>query len=292
MNNQRTSITVALSVALLALGAGCGGAISSGVAVGKAGHGLAGHAGNVPDGALVCALQEALSAPPAGNDKLPSDTCAKAVRADKLWRKSMIVLGAYGGTLESLAQGGGASAGPMEAALTGVRGNTWIEGDGVDAAARDAAAALVNQMETAAHGGDLSKAIKDAAPHVKTLCDGLGTYLDAQVKALSDVERDVEKKRSTKGDRRCGTVDSKSICVAESVIDRMLYANVYGQSVKLGAGHQEAREAVASFCAAHKKAEEAAADGRLGKDKTLTEVVEAARGVPRADANPAKPGKK
>ena len=263
----------------------CGGAIGSGVAVGKAGNGLSAHAHAAPQGAEVCALQEALSAPASGSEKQLSDHCSKALRSDQLWRRSMIVLAAHGATLEAIASGSSAAdnAGPLEAASTGIRGPNWIEVEsGPEQAARDAAAKLVVQMETRSAGGDLGKAVKDAGPHVKALCDGLTAYLDAQGKSLADIQKDVEKKHATRADRRCGSLDSRSICVGESPVDRYVYANVYGQATLLESGHQEASDAVAGFCAAHRKLEEAANDGRLSSGKTYTDVVEAVKASRRA----------
>src|SRR5262245_36514946 len=82
-------------VALAAALSACGGPVASGVAVGKVRHGLAVRAGTAPQGAEVCGLQEAI----AGSEKPVSETCAKAVKSDHLWRRSMIVLAAHADTL-------------------------------------------------------------------------------------------------------------------------------------------------------------------------------------------------
>src|SRR5262245_36959308 len=84
----------------------CGGAVTSGVAVGKVGNTLSVHARSAPQGAEVCALQEGLSAPMGGSDKQLSDTCGKTLKSDRLWRKSLVVLAAHASTLETLASGG------------------------------------------------------------------------------------------------------------------------------------------------------------------------------------------
>ncbi|MFT3768176.1 MAG: hypothetical protein QM820_22220 [Minicystis sp.] len=262
----------------------CGGAVGAGVAVGKAGGDLSGRAHTVPRGAEVCALQEALSAPAGGSEKALSDTCGKALRSDQLWRRSMIVLAAHGSTLEELASGKDTdNAGAIQAAGTGIRGSSWIDVEsGPEQAARDAAAKLVVQMETHAAGGDLAKAIKDAGPHVKVLCDGLTAYLEAQGKSLSDIARDAEKKHTTRADRRCGSLDGRNLCVGESVVDRHVYGSLFGEVALLEAEHQDAHDAVAGFCAAHRKLEEAANDGRLSSGKTYAEVVDAVKGARRA----------
>lgn len=288
-----------LACAALALSLpACGGAVTSGVAVGKVGSSLQVHARSAPQGAEVCALQEALAAPQGGSDKQLSDTCGKALKSDKLWRKALVVLAAHGSTLETLASGGNTdNAGALEAASTGVREKNWVDVDsGAEQAARDAVYQLVKQMEDRTSGGDLGKAVKDAGPHVKTICDGLGSYLEGQVKSLGDIQKDAEKKHASRSDRRCAQLDSRSVCVGESVIDRYVYANLFGQIAQMEGNHQETRETVGGFCAAHRKLEEAANDGRLSKDKTYAEVVDAVKASqkaqPAAGGKPAAPAKK
>jgi hypothetical protein len=291
--SRQTMVLCGGAALALALAA-CGGAVQSGVAVGRVGHGLSTHARTAPQGAEVCALQESLAALP-GTEKPMSDACGKAARSDQLWRRSMAVLAAYGQTLETLASGSGTdSAGRLEAALTGVSGGDWISVDGAaEQAARDAASALVQQMSSGSAGGDLGRAIKDAAPHVKTICDGLTAYLETTAKGFADVQREAEKKRASRSDRRCGTAGGANVCVGESSIDRMVYGNVFAQGALQESTHLETRDAVAGFCAAHRKVEAAAASGDLGKDKTYADIVDAVKSVQRAQpAAAAKPGKK
>lgn len=290
MNGQAT--VRGLSVLALTLTA-CGGAVQSGVAVGRAGRGLSAEARTAPQAAEVCALEDALAALP-GNEKPLSDACGKAARSDSLWRRSMVVLAAYGQTLETLASGTGAdNAGRLEAALTGVGSADGMPADGAaEQAARDASVALVQQMSDATAGGDLSRAIKNAAPHVKAICDGLVAYLETTAKGFADVQRDAEKKRASHQDRRCGTVSGTSVCVGESPIDRMVYGEVFAQSALLESTHLATRDRVAGFCAAHQKAEQAAASGDLGKDKTYADIVSAVRSAQRPAAPAVKPAKK
>ena len=273
---------LALSLTMTA----CGGPVMSGVAFGKVGRGLEAHTASAPQGAEVCALQDALAAPNTGAEKPASETCAKLLKHDHLWRRIMLVLGAYGETLEAVATGTSAdTAGQLEAARTGVRGGEWTEVDGAaEQAAREAAAQLVAQMSSTSSKGDLGRVVKDAAPHVKTLCDGLGAYLEAQAKGLGDIEKEAEKKHAARSDRRCAVLDSRNICVSESPIDRMFYATLFGQAALLESSHQEARDAVAGFCAAHGKLESAAAEGRLSKDKTYADIVEAVGSAHRTQA--------
>jgi hypothetical protein len=228
-------------------------------------------------------MQDALTAQP-GADKPSSEVCAKALKTDVLWRKALVVLGAYGETLATISQGEGVMAGPLEAALTGVRGNDWTEVEASDTAARDAVAKLVGLLANTPSKPDLGALIRDAAPPVKTICDGLTAYLDAQSHGLADLQRDVEKKRTTRTDRRCAQLEGRSVCVGESVLDRMAYADTFGRLTLLEHNHVDARDGVASFCAAHKKLEAAAADGRLSKDGTYTEIVDAVKAVPRGSA--------
>lgn len=292
---MKTTFLVFGATTALAL-LGCSGAVQSGVAVGRVGNSLAAQSRTAPQAAEACALQEALSAQP-GSEKSMSDVCGKAAKSDLLWRKSLGVLAAYGQTLGTLAQGsGGDQAGKVEAALTGVSGSDWISVDGAaEQAARDAASALVKQMAEGQAKGELGRAIQDAAPHVKTICDGLGAALDTTIKSFGDLQKEAEKKRSSHTDRRCGTAGGANLCVGESPIDRMVYGNVFAQASLLESTHQETRDTVAAFCAAHKKLEAAAADGNLSKDATYVDIVAAVKAAqhaaPAAETKPAK-GKK
>jgi hypothetical protein len=289
MNSQARVLGAGAALALALMGAGCGGAVQSGVAVGRVGRGLGAQARTAPQGAEVCALQESLAALP-GTEKPMSEACGKAARSDLLWRRTMAVLAAYGQTLETLASGSGTvNAGKLEAALTGVGGGDSLAADGAaEQAARDGAVKLVQQMSSGSAGGDLSRAIKDAAPHVKAICEGLTTYLETTAKGFGEVEKEAEKKRASRGDRRCGSVSGANVCVGESPIDRMVYGNVFAQAGLLEATHLETRDSVASFCAAHRKAEQAANDGNLGKDQTYVDIVDAVKAAQRAPAAEAK----
>jgi hypothetical protein len=259
---------------------GCGSTVTSGVAVGKVGHHLSAHSQSVPQGAQVCAIQEALAAPPPGGapDK-PSTACAKAQKSDRLWRRAIVVLAAYGESLETMGSGKDAeNAGQLEAALTGVQGGDWVDVDDAgEKASRDAVTQLVTQMGANASKGDLAKTVGSAAPQVKTVCDGLAAYLEAQTKSLGDVQKEAEKKRASKTERRCGALDNRPLCVSETSIDRVVYASASGDLAMMETNHADARDAVASFCAAHRKLEEAAAGGRLSKNTTYGEIVEAVK---------------
>ncbi|MEP7124798.1 MAG: hypothetical protein ABJE95_27970 [Byssovorax sp.] len=263
----------------------CGGAVQSGVAVGKVAEGLSSDAHAAPQGAEVCALQEALSAPtPGGAEKATSESCAKAAKSDQLWHRALLVLGAYGEAIETMASGeGGSMAGQLEAAQTGVRGADWVDVDSApEQAARTAVVNLVNQLSANASKGDLAATVKAAAPNVKTLCDGLTSYLETQAHSLADIEKEAEKRRAAHSDRRCASLDGKSICVGESMIDRMVYASAFGQIATLESAHLEAHDDVAGFCAAHLKLEAAANAGTLSKDQTYLDVVDAVKSVHRA----------
>ncbi len=124
--------------------------------------------------------------------------------------------------------------------------------------------------------------MKDAAPYVKTLCSGLNGYLDTQAKKFAEIRTEIEKKRTAKSDRRCATFDSRTICVNESVVDRIVYANSYSGLAMQEVNHLEARDDVASFCAAHAKLESAAGSGDTNKDETYAGIVQAVKAVPRA----------
>lgn len=270
----------AVAVALPACG---GSAVMSGVAVGKVGRGLSAHAGMVPQGASVCAMQDAIATPTGAPEKPLAETCSKALKSDRLYSRALIALSAYSAKLESLAQGSNPeTAGQLEAALTGVRDPNWIEAEaGQDQSTKEAITQLVTQIGSNTSKGDLDKVVKEAAPHVKTICDGLGPYLDAQVSAIGQVQKEVDKKRSTHADRRCGNIDNRPICVSESVIDRLAYSTSFSQVAALESSHQAARDSVSAFCAAHRKAEEAAANGQFSKDKTYVDIVEAVKSANR-----------
>lgn len=273
----------------------CGGAVASGAATAKVGRDLAGHADTVPQGAEACALKDSLAAPSGAPDKPLSETCNKALKSDQVWQRSMIVLGAYADTLGELASGsGGETTGAVEAALAGVRGSTWIDTDEpAEKAARDAMAQLVDQMSNGSAKGDLSKAVKDAAPHVKAICNALPSYLGAQAQSFADAEKELEKKRTAHQDRRCGTLDNRSLCVSESIVDRAAYADLFAHLAALESSHLDAQDAVKGFCAAHLKLEDAAAKGDLSNDKTFNDVVDAVRSAHRAQRGPSSaPAKK
>jgi hypothetical protein len=275
----RAGIVLALSMP------SCAARSNSGVAVASIGRGLSTHAGAVPQGAEACALHEALTHTPGTADKPLSEACAKAVNSDLLWRRAMVVLAAYSQKLEAVAAGASPeTSGQLEAALTGVRGGDWIDAEpGQEQAARDAVTKLVEQMATKSEKADLDKTVKDAAPHVKTVCTGLGAYLDEQVKKFEEVGTELEKKRTAKTDRRCTTLDTRTICVSESVLDRVVYAISFGDVAKQEANHLDARDNVAMFCAAHAKLESAAGSGTTSKDETYVTIVDAVKAVPRAE---------
>ena len=284
----------ATGLALLLAIPACGGAAATGNAAGKMGRDVSARAQGVPQGAEVCALKDALATQTGGPDKPLADTCGKALKSDELWQRSMVVLGAHADTLEALAAGGDAeTTGPLEAALTGVQGPDWVDvEDGKEKAAREAVSEIVKQLRTSSANGELAKAVKDAAPHVTTVCDGLVPYLQSQAQALAEIQKDIEKKRTTRNDRRCGTLDNRSVCVAESVIDRAVYANAFGRLAALEASHEDARQVVAGFCAAHRKLAEAAEKGGLSDKKLYFDIVEAVKSArreePKADAGTAK----
>lgn len=269
------------SAALLALPLAlpaCGGAAATGAAAGKIGRDLSTRSEAVPQGAEVCALKNALAAPTGAPEKPMDDLCGKARKSDQVWQGSMAALGAYADTLDALASGGeGEKSGPLEAAMTGLTGDSMETDDPKEKGAREAALTLVSQLAKNNSEGSLDKAVKDAAPHVKTICAGLVPYLEEQVKTLADVQKDLDKKRVARADRRCGQLDSRSICVSESVVDRVVYANAYGHLASLEAAHDEARRAATGFCAAHTKLEEAAQSGDLGSDQTYFNIVDAVK---------------
>jgi len=255
---------------------GCGSSTAtSGVAIGKVGRGLSTSAQTVPQGAEVCVLQDALAAPaPGPAEKPPGETCAKAIKSDQIWRRAMVVLGAHADRLGTLGSGAKPeNTGQLESALTGVRGEWGEPNDAQEQAARDAVTQLANQMGASDSKTDLTKAVKDAAPQVKTLCEGLAQYLDKQVQALVEIETEVEKRRTGHKGTRCGKVGEQALCVSESYLDRVSYANVYTRAAAGADNHAQAKDTLAGFCAVHQKLADAAAKGNVDKDETTRDVV-------------------
>ncbi len=260
------------SVAVVIGAIGCGGGAASGVAIGRVAEGLPARAQSAPRGGDLCLVQEALASQPGGPEKPMSEACVKAFKQDRVQRRAMIVLGAYGATLADLGRGGDEErAGHIEAAMSPAS-----SGDSEDKAVDDAATQLATLL-SASGKKDLEKLVQDAAASVNTICDSLVPSLDKQVRAYRDAQSDVEKKRLSKTDRRCGSIDNKSVCVSGSTADAVTYAMSYGELGVLEHDHAMAHADVAGFCAAHKKLEEAAKSGDISKDATFDAVVEAVK---------------
>lgn len=284
-------INLGLLIAVALLAPACANsAVGSGVAFARVGQSLSQHSAVVPQGAQVCAMQEAL-ATPQGAEKPVSETCTKAMKSDRLWRVSMQVMSAWSHRVEALARGEKKeTAGQLDAAMIGIQDPNWSDADGAnEAAARDAVNQLLAQMDAGEKSGDLTKTIKDAGPHLKTLCDGLGTYLDTQVKAATDIQKELEKKRATRADRRYAQLDSKPIAVSESVVDRFVYANAYSQLSGIEYSHTQARDSLSAFCSAYGKMQGAADQNNVSSDATYTEVVKAVKTAPRSQPPAAGP---
>lgn len=294
MNEIMTTMRVHAAAGAMALfvSACGGGAVMSGVAAGRVGSGLSAEAQNAPRGALVCSLRDAVTALPGTAEKAPNETCEKASNSDELWRRAMIVLAAHGERLGSLASGTKPEhAGRLEAAMTGVNGPDFATADGAqEKAAKDAVVQLVQQMTQSKD--DLSKAVKNAAPQVKVLCDGVDAYLTSQLSGLDEVRSELDKKRSAAADRRCAALDSRTICVSQSVLDRITYATAYADLANLERSHMEARDSLRAFCTVHRKLEDAAGKGNVSKDQTWVDVVNSVQTLPRSkpkhDAPPQK----
>jgi hypothetical protein len=256
-----------------------GGAVGPVVSVGKVGGSLAGHAQSVPQSAEVCALDEALKATPGKTPAQVTDPCKKRVASDKLGRTSLVVLGAYGEHLESLAAGDDpVSSGSLQAALTGVRGPNFADvEEGEEKAARDAVAKLAEQLGKSTSDDDLEQTVKAAAPNVKTVCDNLVRVLDKQASRLAELQTEIPQKLSAPSARRCAMLDNRPICMADSIGDHLAYATEFGRLAALESQHRDARNRVAAFCAAHKELEAAADSGDLDSEDTARRVADAVR---------------
>jgi hypothetical protein len=200
-----------------------------------------------------------------------------------MWRRAILVLSLHGQRIESVAAGVDPEAtGKMEAALTGIRDANWTEAN--DQGARDAINTLVSQMNGGANKTDLGKIVQDAAGPVKTLCDGLQGTLDAQLQTLANLQKEIDKKRMSRTAHRCGMIEKQTVCVNESVVDRLVYAGLFGQIFALENSTLEGRDGIARFCVAHEKLAAAAANGQLGNKQTYGNIVDAVRAVDRPQA--------
>ncbi len=269
---------VVAAAALTSLLPACGGgALSPAAAVGKVGSSLSAQSQMAPQGAEICQLNEALKQQPPGRKTPLSEPCQDAFKSDRLWRGAMVTLAAYGDHVEAVAAGADpATSGQLQAALTGVRGPNWIDvEEGKEKAARDAVAELVKQMDTSE--GGLEEVVQAAAPHVKTICDGLEPYLDAQAQSLAGIRKDVDGKQISPATRRCTMLDNRPVCVSNSVADRIFYATASGHLTALEHSHVHARNTVGAFCAAHAKLQKAADDGNFEDESTHREIADAVK---------------
>ena len=277
----------AMSAAALLCACGGGAAVPAG-AVGKVGGELPAHARLVPQGAELCALKEAGTMTSGKAVTSVSEPCKKASNSDRVWRGSLGVLGAYGRHLSALAAGDPPEiSGPLHASLTGVRGPNWVTAeDGAEKEARTAAAELVDQMAKSTSDSGLEPTIKAAGPRVDKLCSGLQAFLDTQIQEVDALSKDIPTKETAPGTKRCAMLDNRPLCMADSVVDHMVYANELGRMEALDAGYRDTRSAVGAFCAAHAKLAQAAAAGNLSSKQTLTDVLEAVRrAVPEQTAS-------
>lgn len=278
-------------VMMVSLASGCGGgAPPPAAAVGQLGGDLSARAHAVPQGAELCALSEAVDKPPGKAGASVTEPCADEVESDELWRRSLVVLSAYGAHLEALAKDEDPEiSGRLRAALTGIRGPNWIDvEDNEQKAARTAAADLVRQLDEATSDSDLEGTVQAAAPHVEKVCDGLIAYLAAQTASAAELRAELLAKEKAPASRRCAMVDNRPICMADNVVDHLVYASEFGRLASLEAGHRDAGNAVAAFCAAHAKLDEAAAAGTLSDDTTRAVIDEIRRAIPeRAPSAPA-----
>jgi hypothetical protein len=269
----------------------CGGSVvRAGSGVGGLGSALSQQIDASAHSAEVCLLQDSLSPQNSGPEKSMTENCSKAQKNDLLYRRALQTLSLYGQRLSFAANGEEAeTAGKLEAAAAGISGTDWSDAD--DQSTRDAVNALVNQMSTKSEGSkiDLNKVVQDAAPNVSTLCSNLNTHLDAQIKDLSAIRKDVDKKSQTRSIRRCGAYEGKTICVADTVVDRMVYAEVIARTAVLEDSSYDAKDGLSRFCTAHEKLAEFAKKDELGKKETYAAIVDAVKAVPRVQSQWAEP---
>ena len=260
----------------MALLAGCAprGATPA-AAVGRMGGSLAATAQGMPRGADGCAMEDALQAPLGTPSKELGEICKEDLARDRLWGTALQALSAYANSLEALVDEEHAErTGKLEAALTPVRDESFVEVEGEqEQGARKATAELVTQMRDRDRKADLESTLEAAAPQVATLCDGLLAYLGTQADRFSKIAKDIEEKRKSPAGRRCTKVGTQTVCVANSTLDHLAFAELYGQAEGLRRSHEDARNTVAGFCVAHYTLAEAAKSGDLKNDETYEQVV-------------------
>jgi hypothetical protein len=281
LKNPRCTTTVWLALSVV----GCGAApVKSGVGVGTVGAGLAHYTESAAHSAELCLLKDSLATPTGGVDRSLAESCVKAQKTDLLWRRAVQAISLYGVRLSAAASGEDAeTSGKLEGAMTGLNGTDWSDAD--DQAAREAVTQLVSQMTTPTNEKlDLAKLIQDAAPPIRTLCSSLNSMLEAQLSELTNIRKDIDKKSVSRAIRRCGTYENHPICVADTVVDHLVYAETFARVATMENGTYEAKDGFARFCAAHDKLAEAAQNGQLNKKETFGTVVEAVKAVPRSQA--------
>jgi hypothetical protein len=268
-----------LALPLLACGSSN---VASGAAVSKVGQGISTSA-QVPQGAEVCMLQDALaSGAPGAAEKPATETCSKAIKSDQLWRHAMAVLSAHADRIGALSAGAKPeNTGQLQAALIRVpSGDPSEPSDPPEQAARVALTQLESQLNAADSKADLSKVVQDAAQPVKTICDGLTAYLDKQVQGAVEVDTEVEKRRSGHKNVRCGKAGEQVVCVSESFLDRIGYADLYKRAATIADSHAETRDTLGLFCTLHQKLADAAAKGNVDKDATYNDVLATVKAAP------------
>lgn len=275
------------AVGVIIVVSACGkGAVRSGSLVGEVGRPLATHAGEAPQAAAVCAMQKSLDGAPPGMAEKPFGAlCEKEATSDRLWQTAVSVVGAYTAKLERVGTGADpASAGQVDAALTGIENNDWITvEDPLEKEARIAVAELVHQLKKPVEKKELDEAVKAAGPHVKTICDGLDLALQKQLEDLAGIQKELDKRRATRADRRCGTVNQQNFCVQDNAVDRLVHANAYADIAVLERDHRETKNALAAFCAAHEKLAAAAGKKQLSDKETASAVLAAVKAAPRVE---------
>ena len=284
--NKLMGAVVCVSMSLCA---GCANrATLPGAAVGDLGSSLATHADSVPRGAEACALEEGFKRQ-AGDQK----KCAEEDDRDRLWGISLDVLGGYSRSLVALAQKTDpAHTGKLEAEMTLVRDENFVDVEGEDEA-RKATFELVTQMRERDDDAKLDSVIEAAAPSVQTLCDGLLAYLGTQEQRFIALSKDVDTKlQASPGPPRCTKVGGQSVCVGNSVLDYLNFAETKARLDTLTREHAAARNGVAAFCVAHYTVAEDAKAGSLKGKESYEKVLGAVHDAIPVDSTVASPAAK
>ncbi len=167
----------------------CGsGVIQSADATGKTGARLAHYEDAVAHAEDVCVYRTALGLSSPGE----GDLCQGARQGDRIWRRAIRVLAAYGSRLSALATTPEAELdGAVDSALLGATDAGWAAFNPTQRERLGGAVtALTGLISQTLRKAELARITELAAPHVDAACGVLDDYFAVQIEVI-DSERDV-----------------------------------------------------------------------------------------------------